>query len=75
MGSHPARLQAAGLGLNNLAGNGARSGPDPVLLAVAACGACHSDVHKLEGHGLVAPPFVFGPQQVAAALRDFFGGR
>lgn len=46
-----------------------------MLLAVAACGACHSDVHKLEGHGLVAPPFVFGPQQVAAALRDFFGGR
>ncbi|MFG1687874.1 alcohol dehydrogenase catalytic domain-containing protein [Nonomuraea sp. NPDC049269] len=31
-----------------------------VLLEVAACGACHSDVHKLRGHGTVAPPCVFG---------------
>ncbi|GAA2422997.1 zinc-binding dehydrogenase [Actinomadura vinacea] len=31
-----------------------------VLLEVAACGACHSDVHKLQGHGTVAPPCVFG---------------
>ncbi|WP_051579615.1 alcohol dehydrogenase catalytic domain-containing protein [Pseudonocardia acaciae] len=35
-------------------------GPDEVLLTVAACGACHSDVHKLEGHGTVAPPCVLG---------------
>jgi S-(hydroxymethyl)glutathione dehydrogenase/alcohol dehydrogenase len=31
-----------------------------VRLDVAACGACLSDVHKIEGHGLVEPPCVFG---------------
>jgi Zn-dependent alcohol dehydrogenase len=31
-----------------------------VRLRLAACGACLSDVHKLRGHGLVAPPHVFG---------------
>ncbi|OPX10819.1 hypothetical protein B1790_10635 [Mycobacterium sp. AT1] len=31
-----------------------------VRLRLAACGACLSDVHKLKGHGLVAPPNVFG---------------
>jgi Zn-dependent alcohol dehydrogenase len=34
--------------------------PGEVRLRVAACGACHSDVHKLQGHGLVPPPVVFG---------------
>jgi succinate semialdehyde reductase (NADPH) len=31
-----------------------------VLIDVAACGACHSDVHKLEGHGTVPAPNIFG---------------
>lgn len=31
-----------------------------VRLRLVACGACHSDVHKLQGHGLVDPPCVFG---------------
>lgn len=35
-------------------------GPGEVLLRVAACGACHSDVHKLEGHGTVPVPNVLG---------------
>lgn len=35
-------------------------GPREVQLSVVACGACHSDVHKLQGHGLVSPPNVFG---------------
>jgi succinate semialdehyde reductase (NADPH) len=35
-------------------------GPREVLVEVAACGACHSDVHKLQGHGTVDAPNVFG---------------
>ncbi|MFF2317885.1 zinc-binding dehydrogenase [Arthrobacter sp. NPDC058097] len=34
--------------------------PSEVRLRIAACGACHSDVHKLRGHGLVPAPNVFG---------------
>lgn len=35
-------------------------GPREVLIDVAACGACHSDVHKLQGHGTVSAPNIFG---------------
>ena len=32
-----------------------------VLVRVAACGVCHSDIHALRGHGMVHPsPFVLG---------------
>lgn len=34
--------------------------PDEVLIRTAACGACHSDVHKMQGHANVAPPCIFG---------------
>lgn len=33
---------------------------DEVLIRTAACGACHSDVHKMQGHANVAPPCIFG---------------
>lgn len=33
---------------------------DEVLIRTAACGACHSDVHKMQGHTNVAPPCIFG---------------
>jgi len=37
-----------------------RPGAGEVRLRVAGCGACHSDLHKIEGHFGVEPPFVFG---------------
>ncbi|GAB3570887.1 zinc-binding dehydrogenase [Amycolatopsis endophytica] len=54
--------------------------PGEVLLSVAACGACHSDVHKLQGHGLVPPPCVFGHElsgtveRVGSAVRHLRPG-
>src|SRR5690606_29514378 len=44
-------------------------GPGEVLLRVAACGACHSDVHKLEGHGTVATPNVMG-HEIAGVVEE-----
>ncbi|WP_165975467.1 zinc-binding dehydrogenase [Actinomadura rubrisoli] len=43
-------------------------GPREVLIEVAACGACHSDVHKLQGHGTVAAPNIFG-HELAGTVR------
>src|ERR1700712_2824170 len=34
--------------------------PGEVVIDIVANGACHSDVHKLQGHGLVEAPCVFG---------------
>lgn len=47
-------------------------GAREVRIKVAACGACHSDVHKLHGHGLVPPPNVFGHEisGVVSAVGD-----
>jgi S-(hydroxymethyl)glutathione dehydrogenase/alcohol dehydrogenase len=37
-----------------------RPGPDEVLIRVAACGLCHSDVHVLDGHLPTPLPSVLG---------------
>ncbi|WP_169806919.1 zinc-binding dehydrogenase [Actinomadura macra] len=48
-------------------------GPREVLIEVAACGACHSDVHKLQGHGTVAAPNIFG-HEVAGVVHTVGAG-
>jgi succinate semialdehyde reductase (NADPH) len=52
------RGEAAGLSIEPVLLDPPTAGE--VQLRVAACGACHSDVHKLRGHGLVPAPNVFG---------------
>jgi S-(hydroxymethyl)glutathione dehydrogenase/alcohol dehydrogenase len=46
-------------------------GPDEVLVQVAACGLCHSDVHVLDGHLRAVLPTVLGHE--AAGVVDAVG--
>ena len=53
-----------------------RIGPGELLVKVAACGVCPTDIKKIQ-YGLVAPPRVFGHEtagtivRVGSRVRDF----
>ena len=49
-----------------------RIGPDELLVKVAACGVCPTDIKKIQ-YGLVAPPRIFGHETAGTIVR--VGGR
>src|SRR5438105_844684 len=50
-------------------------GPDEVLVRVAACGLCHSDVHVLDAHLPAVLPTVLGHEAGGVGLNIVQGAR